>query len=84
MSTEKIVEVSEGPGFTAQQVRSRIATYQHEIAAYLDSVEGNADGYKFAVEKQGDAPILDMAVEAQSAPRIGMVPPSRRAEEVRL
>jgi hypothetical protein len=65
MATDKIMEAKGGgQNLTLEEVRSRITTYEHQMRGFLDSLEANVDGYKFSVEKQGDAFIIDVAIKA--------------------
>jgi ribosome-interacting GTPase 1 len=67
---EKMVEVKGGgQAFSAETVRAKFATYRHEIQGYLNSLEAHVDAYKFTVEKEGDALVIDVSVRATVHPK---------------
>ncbi len=70
MTTEKILEIKSGEEKQAiEQVGNRIAEYGRKLNEYLESIGANVDAYKFAVEKQGDAFIIDAAIKASFRPK---------------
>ena len=70
MPTEKILEVKGGgPNLTLQQIRSRLATYENDLRAFLDSHQANVEIYKFSVEKEGDGFSVEVDIKASLHPK---------------
>jgi hypothetical protein len=69
-TTQKIVEIrSGGQSLSARDVRARISAYRSQVHDYLENLDGNVDSYKFAVEKQGDGIVVDVAFRASIHPK---------------
>jgi|GEM_PF-6469608 len=70
MTSEKIVEVKGGgPNLTLEQLRGRLATYENDMRAFLDSHQANVEMYKFSVEKEGDGFSVEVDIKASLHPK---------------
>jgi len=70
MTTEKVMEVTGGGrSVTLQELRGRLATYESEMRAYLDSHQANVEMYKFSVEKEGDGFSIEVDIKASLHPK---------------
>lgn len=52
-------------GENLDDVKRRLLVYENQIKDYLDNIEAHVEGYKFSVEKQGDALVVDIALKAK-------------------
>ena len=70
MATEKVIETKGGgKTLTLEQLRSRLNAYESEMKQYLDNHEAHVETYRFAVEKEGDGYVVDIAVKASIRPK---------------
>lgn len=70
MSGGRILERS-GEGVSLEELRNRIKKYGDELREVLVDHDASIDTYKFAVEKEGDAYSIEMAVRARIKPKAG-------------
>jgi hypothetical protein len=52
-------------GENLDDVKGRLLAYENQIKDYLDNIEAHVEGYKFSVERQGDALLIDIALKAK-------------------
>ena len=52
-------------GENLEDVRHQLLVYENQIKDYLENIEAHVDGYKFSIEKQGDALVIDIALKAK-------------------
>jgi hypothetical protein len=70
MATEKIMDIKGGgQRLTLEELRGRMTAYENELRGYLKSHEATIETYRFAVEKEGDGFVVDLAVKASLHPR---------------
>jgi hypothetical protein len=52
-------------GGNLDDVKRQLLVYENQIKDYLDNIEAHVEGYKFSIEKQGDALVIDIALKAK-------------------
>ena len=52
-------------GENLDDVKRQLLVYENQIKDYLDNIEAHVEGYKFSIEKQGDALVIDIALKAK-------------------
>ena len=72
--TEHGMETREGPRFNLESVRKQMLQFGHQMEDYLNKVEANVEGYKFAVEKRGDGVELEVEFKAIIRPKTRSIP----------
>ncbi len=69
MTTEKTRKTEGGEEEQAAERLSQIAAYGHQLTEFLDGVGARVEAYKFSVEKQGEALVIDVAIKASFHPK---------------
>jgi len=52
-------------GENLDDVKRQLLVYENQIKDYLDNIEAHVEGYKFSIERQGDALVIDIALKAK-------------------
>ena len=52
-------------GENLDDVKRQLLAYENQIKDYLDNIEAHVEGYKFSVEKQEGALVIDIALKAK-------------------
>ena len=52
-------------GENLEDMKRQLLVYENQVKDYLEDIEAHVDGYKFSIEKQGDALIVDIALKAK-------------------
>jgi hypothetical protein len=52
-------------GENLEGVKRQLLAYENQIKDYLDNIEAHVEGYKFSIERQGDALVIDIALKAK-------------------
>ena len=69
MTPEKTQETRSGERNLGEEPLSQIAAYVHQLNEYLESVGAKVEVYKFSIEKQDEALIVDVGIRASFHPK---------------
>lgn len=72
--SERGMETREEGRFNLEGVRKQMLQFGHQMEDYLNRVEANVEGYKFAVEKRGDGVELEVEFKAIIRPKTRSIP----------